>query len=79
MLETTPHRSPGAARVAAHYRRRKSGRIVLPVEVDEVGLVELLVEARLLSAGQQDDRRAVAAATSKLLGVITDENRIPNQ
>ena len=56
-----------ADRMKALRRRRKTGRVVLPVEVDEVSLIETLIETGRLSRKLADDRKAVADATAKLI------------
>jgi hypothetical protein len=39
-----------------YRRRRRAGRIVVELEVDEVKITAALIEARLLSPLQADDR-----------------------
>lgn len=56
-----------ADRVRAYRRRRDAGRVVLPVEVNEVDTVEALIEAGRLLPHEAEDRGAVAVAISKLI------------
>lgn len=59
---TTP-----AERQRAHRRRQAAGKVVLPVEVDEISLCEALIAANLLSQQDADDSRKVAAALSAVV------------
>jgi hypothetical protein len=50
------------------YReRRKAGRIVVELEVDEARLSTALVEAKLLQPNLADDRQAIESALQKLI------------
>ena len=50
------------------YRaRRAAGKIVLPVEVDDVDLAERLIEAGFLPRRLADDRRALKDAAERYL------------
>jgi hypothetical protein len=51
-------------------RRRASGRTVLPVEVDDVDLVEKLLVLELLAPDRTEDRGAIARATARLLATL---------
>jgi len=66
-MELTDHCSANARRVALAYRRRKAGRVVLQVEVEETPLVETLIEAKLLDPNVADDRAALSAALTQFI------------
>ncbi len=63
-------RTPNAIRLQRAYHRRKSGLVVLPVEVDETALVTVLVRAGMLDPNRTDDRQAVVAALQKLITAL---------
>jgi hypothetical protein len=65
--------STAADRQRARRQRLANGKIQLTIEADEVALVEALVEARLLEPVVDHDRRAIEAATQKLLGWVIAE------
>jgi hypothetical protein len=48
-------------------RRRASGRIVLPVEVDEGRLVDVLIASRRLHPSMADDRDSIRKALEELI------------
>ncbi len=68
-MTTTARRS--SSRMRRHRARQRAGRLVLAVEVDEVGLVELLIETGRLSRDRSEDRKAITDATTKLLASLT--------
>ena len=47
--------------------RRAQGRVCLPVEIDDVAVPEMLVDAGFLPASLVDDRAAVAKALSRFI------------
>jgi hypothetical protein len=56
------------------YRtRQKTGSIIIPVLVCETKLVAALVEARLLSPLQADDRVALERAVQKMIEIFCEE------
>lgn len=61
-----------AKKMRRHRARRRAGRIVLSVEVDEVGSVEFLIAARLLSPGVEHGRAAIEEATEKFLKMMIE-------
>jgi hypothetical protein len=62
----------GAARQARYEARQRSGRLVVPVEVDDVVLA-VLIEARLLDPAQVlHSREAIAAAIESYLKASGD-------
>ena len=63
----------GAIRFRRHYQRRRSGLVVLPIEVDPVLLADVLIEARLLDPNMADDRTALAKATARLIEIFSKE------
>ena len=67
---------PATARMRAYRDRLRRGACVLRnITVDdEVGLIELLIDSRLLSEAARDDRLAVARATGRLLNGIVAEH-----
>ena len=56
---------PGAVRKAKWWAR--SGRRILPIEVDETTLILRLVDARVLKPEQADDWRPVAPAVEHIV------------
>lgn len=60
--------STGAARQRRHRERTAVGRIVLPVEVDEVRLAEVLADAGLI--GADHDRGELAAVLSRWVDLL---------
>jgi hypothetical protein len=70
------HRSPNAIRVSRAKQRRRSGLVVLPIEVDAIALADLLIEARLLDSNMADDRTALAKAATRLLEIFCREKTI---
>jgi hypothetical protein len=64
--------STAALRQQRHRRREREGKIPLCIEVDEVRLTELLVQAKLLSPLVDHGRSEIEAATEKLLELIVD-------
>ncbi|MFK4725846.1 hypothetical protein ABIE89_006946 [Bradyrhizobium niftali] len=56
-----------AERQRTHRQRQAAGKIVLPVEVDEVAITEALISAGLLSQQDLDDPRRVAAALAAVV------------
>jgi hypothetical protein len=59
------------AAVAFHMReyrlRKKAGKVVLQIEVDEVGLARALVRMEVLNPKDEDDRDAVEQALERFL------------
>jgi hypothetical protein len=51
----------------AYRQRRKAGRIVVELEVDEARLSMALVEAKLLEPNLADDRQSIEGALQKLI------------
>lgn len=51
-----------AAKQRAYRERKKSGRIVVRIEIDKVDVSERLIEAGLLDAWDADDPDAIASA-----------------
>ena len=67
------HISANARAVMRRYYRRKQGKVVLQVEVDEIALATALSESRLLDPNLADDRTALAEATARLLEIFCKE------
>jgi hypothetical protein len=63
-----------AIRLKRRRARFKAGKIVLPVAVDEVELIEFLIEGGWLAPNQQDDRRALATASERFLNFCLERN-----
>jgi hypothetical protein len=63
-----------AIRVQRHYQRRKAGRVVLPIEVDEDLLAERLIEAGLLHWHEAEDREAITRATERIIKIFSEES-----
>jgi hypothetical protein len=63
-----------AARSRKCRARRANGLIVLRIEANEVGLIELLTEAGLLPPAMDHDRNTIAAATERLLATLIEEH-----
>jgi hypothetical protein len=64
-----PSSITAAAKQRAYRDRRRSGRVVLRIEIDEVALVETLIAAGYLPREQDDDRAAVQAALTSMLEI----------
>lgn len=60
-------RQQGAERIRRLRRRRAEGRIVLPVEVDEGRLVDVLIRARKLHPAASDNRDSIRKALEGLI------------
>jgi hypothetical protein len=56
---------PAAIRVAQHRARRRSGLRQFQFFGDEVEVVERLIEAECLAAGDVDDNKAICAALTR--------------
>jgi hypothetical protein len=63
-------RSAARIRQRAHRARERQGKITLPVDVDEVALACALVDAGLIAVDEQEDRRKLAAALSRMVEII---------
>lgn len=64
-------RQCAADRQRRHRAREHEGRITLPVDVDEAALAVALVDAGFLAINDQDDRRKLATALSRVVKIIT--------
>ncbi|MFM9859268.1 hypothetical protein RUR49_12390 [Pseudoxanthobacter sp. M-2] len=60
-------RQRGADRMRQLRQRRAAGRIVLPVEVDEGRLVDVLIASRRLHPSAADDRDSIRRALEGLI------------
>lgn len=56
-----------ADRMRAMRKRRAAGRIVLPVEVDEGRLVDVLIASRRLQPWAADNRDSIRKALEELI------------
>ena len=56
-----------AERQRIRRRRRADGRVIVPVEIDLGEVADALVQARLLSEWDTEDRGKVAGALSKII------------
>jgi hypothetical protein len=70
------HRTANAIRVSRAYQRRRSGLVVLPIEVDAVALADVLIEAKLLDPNMADDRTALAQATTRLIEIFCKDKTL---
>ena len=61
-----------AQRVRAHRARRRAGRTVLLVEIDEVAWADILVRLHMLDPNNADDGKALAIAMQRFLEVAAD-------
>jgi hypothetical protein len=59
-----------ALRQRLHRARERTGKIVLRIEIDEVGLTEALIAAKMLDPRIDHDRAAVEAAVARMLELI---------
>jgi hypothetical protein len=55
-----------AQRMREYRARRKQGRMVVPIQMDE-NLLEVLLTTRELAPAKLEDRAAISAATESLL------------
>src|SRR5262245_66378455 len=62
--------STAALRVRRHRARRAAGRLSLSIEVDEVALIKVLVQADLLDRLQDHDRAALGHAIEHLIELL---------
>jgi hypothetical protein len=60
-------RSAARTRQRAHRARKHQGRITLPVVVDEAALAIWLVDGERISKDEQEDRRKLSEALSKVV------------
>jgi hypothetical protein len=61
---------PPSPRIAATRRwraRERNGRVLLKIELDEAALTLALIDANLLAINKADDRKALTAATQRVL------------
>jgi len=65
-MKTAAQRQQRVADTQAWRARQKRGAVVLPVEADDE-IFDLMARLRLLGAGRETDRRAVADAFGNLL------------
>jgi hypothetical protein len=68
---TAEKRQQWRDRRARKLARAAAGRIVLSIEVDEAAICVALVDARLLSPCDQDDRKKLAAGLAKFIAIVT--------
>jgi hypothetical protein len=61
-----------AERLRAHRRRLAAGRIVVPVEIDDVSTAESLILHGFLAREDQDDRAAIGRAIGALLAALVE-------
>jgi hypothetical protein len=66
-------RSKNAERMRQLRQRRAAGRIVLPIEVDEGRIVDVLIASRRLNPSAADDRESIRKALQKLIGALRVE------
>jgi hypothetical protein len=59
----------------AYRQRRRAGRIVVEVEVDEAKITAALIEARLLSPLQADDRAEVERAAQRMVEIFCGDEQ----
>ncbi|MGE4254818.1 MAG: hypothetical protein AB7E84_06345 [Xanthobacteraceae bacterium] len=65
-----------AIRLKRRRARCKAGRVVLPVEADEIDLIEMLIDAGLLAPQDAEDRQTVAHAAARFLdGAVCDHRK----
>jgi hypothetical protein len=63
-----------AARHRIFRERKREGKAILQIEVDEFAHLELLKSAGLLKEWDENDRAAVAEATARLLRALAAED-----
>jgi hypothetical protein len=61
--------SPGYEKLKRHRRRKRSGLIVLAVEVDASALTDVLIEAGYLATWDEGDRDKLRAGLEHAIGV----------
>lgn len=59
-----------ALRSRRYHERRDAGRRVYGVEVDQVEVVQMLVDAGLLHPTDEDDKAAISLALSRLVDLL---------
>jgi hypothetical protein len=60
-------------RYREYRQRRKAGRIVITLEIDEVRSAQALVEANCLDPLLADDRDAIEQAAQKFWNIVCEE------
>ena len=64
-MTNDPRRPPGLFR-----QRRKAGKVVLPIVVNEDDVAWMLIRAGILSPEDVDDRTAITAALERQIEVL---------
>jgi hypothetical protein len=64
-----------AARMERYRARQRTGRIIVPVEIDDVIVIDALILAGLLAEDARDDRVAIGRAIEALISVTMREAR----
>jgi hypothetical protein len=59
-----------ADRQRTYRRRASSGKIIVPVEIDEIEIDEVLIAGGFLDANAADDRRAIAVAIKRMIAML---------
>lgn len=62
--------STATDRQRARRARLKAGRLVLRVEADEIGLVEMLIDHGLLDRADAEDLPRIEAAVERALAIL---------
>ena len=73
MRQLPPHRyrqRSSADRQRRHHRRIVNGRMIIPVEIDDTAVPELLIAAEFLSPDAGDDRAAIGHAIERLIEAL---------
>jgi hypothetical protein len=65
--------SNDAVRARRSYHRRRQGRAVVLLEIDEIEVTDFLVTSRFLQSTDIEDRAAVSKALSDLIAQIVKE------
>lgn len=67
------HRTANAIRVSRAYQRRRSGVVVLSVEVRETALADALVADLLLDPNNADNKAAITKALERMIELYVVE------
>jgi hypothetical protein len=67
-----PDHSSNALRIRRHIERRKQGRKVYALELDEVNIEEMLIHEGLLEPGKDHDHKTVTAALTVFVSSLSE-------
>jgi hypothetical protein len=72
MRAVARHKTSNAIRIRRHNERRKRGRKVYALELDEVHIEEMLVHEGLLEPGKDHDHKTVVATLAEFISRLAE-------